>query len=76
MYEDTDLLMSALPIPIVTYDSIAYPFDQQVWSFMLACIIVQFLLLQAMQYIYCKVSGTPNNVEYIYAGIPYDWINN
>ena len=74
MYEDTDLLMSALPIPIVTYDSIVYPFDQQVWGFMFTCIIAQFLLLQAMQYLYCKVSGTPNCLEYIYAGIPYKFI--
>ena len=76
MYEDSGILLSALPIPIVTYDAIVYPFDQQVWSFMFACVIAKFLLLQAMQYIYCKVYGTPNNVEYVYAGIHYDFTNN
>ena len=74
MYQRSTILVSALPIPIVTYDSIVYPYDQQVWGFMFTCIIAQFLLLQAMQYLYCKVSGTPNNMEYIYAGIPYKFI--
>ena len=75
MYEDSGILLSALPIPIVTYDAIVYPFDQQVWSFMFACVIAKFLLLQAMQYLYCKVSGTPNDMEYIYAGIQYKFIS-
>ena len=75
MYQESEILMSALPKQIVTYDSIIYPFDPQVWSFTFACIIAQLLLLQTMQYIYCMVSGTPNNVEYIYAGICNDIIN-
>ena len=70
------ILMSALPIQIVTYDSIVYPFDQQVWGFMFGCIIAQFLLLTAMQYIYCKVSGTLNDIEYLYEGAWYDFIYN
>ena len=68
--------MSALPIPIVTYDSISYPFDPQVWGFTFACIIAQFLMLQAMQYIWCIVSGTPNQIEYIYGGAYYYIIMN
>ena len=75
MYQDSVILMSALPEPIVTYDSIVYPFDHQVWGFTFACIISQFLLLQVMQYVYCKVSGTPNHIEYIYGGAYYVFIN-
>ena len=75
MHQISLILVSALPIPIVTYDSIIYPFDQEVWSFTLACIITQLLLLQAMQYIYCKVSGTLNHIEYLYEGAYYDFIN-
>ena len=75
MYQDSTILMSALPIPIVTYDTIVYPFDQEVWNFTSACIILQFLMLQAMQYIYCKVSGTPNHINYLYEGALYDFIN-
>ena len=66
MYQDSVIFVSALPIPIVTYDSIVYPFNPEVWGFMFACIIAQFLLLQAMQY--CKVSGIPNDFEYLYEG--------
>ena len=76
MYQISVILISALPTPIVTYDSIVYPFNQEVWSFTYACIIAQFLLLQAMQYIYCKVSGTPNHIEYLYGGAYYDLIKN
>ena len=76
MYHESGVLMSAMTIPIVTYDSIVYAFEQRVWGFTFASIIAQFLLLQAMQYIYSKVSGTPNNVEFIYAGIHYYFINN
>ena len=69
MYQESLILISALPIPIVNYDSMIYPFDQEVWGFTFACIIAQFLLLQAMQYVYCKVSGTPNHIEYVYEGV-------
>ena len=75
MYQASEILMSAPPVPIVTFDSIIYPFDQQVWVFMLTCIFAQFLLLQAMQYMFCKVSGTPNDIEYLYEGA-YECINN
>ena len=67
--------MSALPIPIVTYDSIVYPFDLPVWGFTFACIFAQLLMLQAMQYLYCKASGTPNHSEYLYGGTYYNSIN-
>ena len=74
MYQESLILLSTLPIPIVTYDSIVYPFDKQVWGFTIVCIIGQFLLLQAMQYVYCKVSATPNHIEYLYEGAYYDFI--
>ena len=76
MYQDSVILMSAQPIPIVTYDSIVYPFDLPVWGFTFACIFAQLIMLQAMQYLYCKASGTPNNREYLYGGNCYDSINN
>ena len=68
MYDDVIRLVSALPMPIVDYGSITYPFDQYVWGFTFACIIAQFLILQAMQYIYSKVSDTPNKLDYFYGG--------
>ena len=46
MYHESGVLLSAMPIPIVTYDSIVYPFEQRVWGFTFASIIAQFLLLQ------------------------------
>ena len=76
MYHESTILLSALPIQIVTYDSIVYPFDNQVWGSLFASIIAQFLLLQAMQYVYCKVSGIPNSIEYLYGGAYYDFTNN
>ena len=68
MYDRPYILASARPKPIVTYDSIVYPFDLQVWGFTFACIMTQFLLLQVMQYVWCKNSGTPNKINYIYEG--------
>ena len=68
MYDLPSILASARPKPIVTYDSIVYPFDLHVWGFTFACIMAQFLLLQVMQYVWCKVSGTPNNINFIYEG--------
>ena len=76
MFQESGILMSALPRPIVTYDSIVYPFDQLVWGSTFACIIAQFLLLQVMQYVYCKASDTPNHIEYVYSGVYHDLINN
>ena len=75
MYQRSMILLSARPIEIVTYDSIVYPFNLQVWGFTLACIICQFFLLQAMQYVWCKVTGTPNQIEHIYQGAYYDLTN-
>ena len=71
MYQVPHILASARPQPIVTYDSIVYPFDIQVWGFTFACIIAQFILLLIMQYVWSKVSGRPNNIEYVYEGAYY-----
>ena len=68
MYQVPHILASARPQPIVTYDSIVYPFDLPVWGFTFTCIIAQFTLLLVMQYVWCKVSGRPNNIEYVYEG--------
>ena len=68
MYQVPLILASARPQQIVTYDSIVYPFDKQVWGFTFACIVAQFILLLVVQYAWCKVSGRPNNIEYVYEG--------
>ena len=44
MYDDPSILGSARPKPIVTYDSIVYPFDLQVWSFTFACIMTVLII--------------------------------
>ena len=71
MYHRPQILASARPKPIVTYDSIVYPFDLQVWGFTFACIITQFLLLQIMQCVWSKISGMQNRTDYIYEGAYY-----
>ena len=76
MYQQPYMLASALPKRIVTYDSIVYPFEWQVWSFTFACIMTQFLLLQVMQYVWCKVSDTAQKIEHIYEGAYSVLINN
>ena len=68
MQEFTQILASARLKPIVTYDFIVYPFNLEVWEFVLGCILAQFSLLQIMQYVWCKVSGKPNLIDYIYEG--------
>ena len=68
MYQSVQILASARPKPIVLYDSIVYPFDFVVWGFTFACIMAQFSLLQVMQCVWCKVSGTSNHINYIYEG--------
>ena len=68
MYQEQLILGSASAEAIVTYDSIVYPFDLQVWVLTFACIITQFILLQVMQYVWCKISDSPNHIDYIYEG--------
>ena len=70
MFESDLIVQSARPKPIVSYDSIVYPFDTYVWIFTFACIMAQFFLLQIMQSVWCKVSGTSNQIDFIYEGIP------
>ena len=71
MHLQPRFIVSAKPTPIVTYDTIAYPFGLQVWGFTFACIMTQFILLQVMQYVWCKISDGPNHIDYIYEGAYY-----
>ena len=68
MYQQELIFGSAKPQKIVSYDSIVYPFELKVWVFTIASIMAQFLLLQAMQHAWCKVTGSPNYIDYIYEG--------
>ena len=65
MYNVPFIMGSGIPKPIVTFDSIVYPFDLQVWGFTFACIITQFLLLQLMQYMWNKIRASPYLVNHI-----------
>ena len=69
MFESDLIVESARPKPIISYDSIVYPFDTYVWIFTFACIMAQFFLLQIMQALWCKVSGTSNQIDFICEGI-------
>ena len=68
MYQQELIFGSAKPQKIVSYDSIVYPFELKVWLFTIASIMAQFLLLQAMQHAWCKVTGSPNYINYVYEG--------
>ena len=68
MYQQELIFGSAKPQKIVSYDSIVYPFELKVWVFTIASIMAQFLLLQAMQHVWCKVTASPNYINYIYEG--------
>ena len=76
MYQNDWILATARPKQIITYDSIVNPFELEVWILTIACIITQFLLLQVLQHVWCKVSGTPNQIEHIYGGAYFVLINN
>ena len=76
MHHQPRLIVSARPKPIVTYDTIVYPFELEVWGFTFACIMTQFILLQVMQYVWCKLSDRPNHIDYIYEGASHGLIYN
>ena len=70
MYTIEFYLTSKKPRPTTTYDTIVIPFDKYVWTFMIVCILTQFLLLVLMQQLYNNVTGTENqyNLQYLYEG--------
>ena len=69
MYLDETILASKKPKEITSYDTIIIPFDKYVWSFTLACIITQFLLLIMMQTLWSSVTGTSRPRDFVFEGL-------
>ena len=57
MYVYEFIMKSKRPDPLATFATIVYPFDIYIWTFMIISMILQFLMLIAMQKIWSSLSG-------------------
>ena len=69
MYMYEFLISSKRPEPIVTYDTLIYPFDNYTWSFILAFTPATFVILAMFQVVWKYASGEPNPSEWLYQGM-------
>ena len=69
MYMHQNLLASQKPKNITSYDTIAIPFDTNMWFATLGSIIAQFLMLVVMQNLWSYVTGTSYKWDFIFEGI-------
>ena len=60
---------SKLPKPIITYDTLTYPFDYYIWGITVAFTIGIFVILAAFQKIWAYASKEPNPPEWLFQGI-------
>ena len=69
MYPEELKMASQKPKEITSYDTIILPFDKYIWSFTLACIMTQFLLLIMMQTLWSSVTGTNRPHDFVFEGL-------
>ena len=68
MYMYEFAFTSKKPKPIVTYDTLSYPFDDYTWCFTLAFTFVTFVILATFQMIWAYASGETNPEEWLFQG--------
>ena len=68
MYVYEFIMKSKRPDPLATFDTIVYPFDIYIWTFMIISMILQFLMLIAMQKIWSSLSGNFNINKFVFEG--------
>ena len=62
-------ISSKKPEPIVTYDTLIYPFDYYTWGFILVFTPATFLILAMFQVVWKYASGEPYPSEWLYQGM-------
>lgn len=57
------------PKEIASYETLTYPFDSNIWTYTLAVVIIELLILITMQILWCIASsGAPVTFNSIYEG--------
>ena len=69
MYMYEFAFTSPKPKPIITYDTLIYPFDNYIWGFTLAFTFVTFVILATFQKIWAYASGEKNPDGWLFQGI-------
>ena len=69
MYMYNFVFLSKVPLPIVTYDTLIYPFDYFIWSFCATFTLVMFMVLATFQGVWAYASGESNPVGWLFQGI-------
>ena len=59
---------SKMPKPIVTYDTLTYPFDYYIWGFSIAFTIAMFVILATFQKIWAYASQEQNPDGWLFQG--------
>ena len=62
---------SKRPDPIVSYDTLLYPFDNYIWGFTLAGTVATFIVLVMFQLAWSVASGETNPRGWLFQGIPH-----
>ena len=61
---------SKRPDPIVSYETLIYPFDNYIWAFAFTLTLATFVLLVIFQVAWSLASGEPNPREWLFQGTP------
>ena len=62
---------SKRPDPIVSYDTLLYPFDNYIWAFTFAGTVATFIVLIMFQLAWSMASGETNPRGWLFQGIPH-----
>ena len=68
MYVYEFAFASKKPKPIVTYDTLTYPFDYYIWGFSIAFTIAMFVILATFQKVWAHASQEPNPDGWLFQG--------
>ena len=68
MYTHEVYIGTPKPKEIASYETLTFPFDSNVWTFTLAVVIIELMILITTQKLWCDASGVPVTLNSIYEG--------
>jgi hypothetical protein len=70
------LIQSAMPKEVETYDTLIYPFDNYIWTFLICLTVLEIIILMIMELMWYDATGFHSTKHYVYEGNVYWYILN
>jgi hypothetical protein len=70
------IIQSAMPKEVATYDTLIFPFDNYIWSFVICLTVLEIIILMLMELMWYDATGFHSTKSYVYEGKVYWYILN